>query len=141
MRFWRPYLAAVRELAGWRIALVLSVIVAGSLAEGAGLLLLVPLLQVAGIDVQQGTVAGVARLVARAFHAAHIPLTLPFALLIYVGVSAAQAFLQEAQTASNALVQQAAPEARAGRESVADRPAREQYRDDAVRPRRLRVPA
>jgi len=102
----RKYLRTIRDAAGWRFLLALAVIVVVGLSEGAGLLLLVPLLQAAGVDTQQGSVAGLSRLVARGFAALHIPLTIAGALLVYLGVVTVQAFLQEAQTFVSAMVQQ-----------------------------------
>ena len=100
------YLRVIRDAAGWRFPLALAVIVIVGLSEGAGLLLLVPLLQAAGVDTQQGSVAGLARFVARGFAAVHIPLTVAGALLVYGVVITVQAFLQEAQTLVSTVVQQ-----------------------------------
>ncbi|PYR51961.1 MAG: ABC transporter ATP-binding protein [Acidobacteria bacterium] len=102
----RKYLRTIRDAAGWRFLLALAVIVVVGLSEGAGLLLLVPLLQAAGVDTQQGSVAGLSRLVARGFAAVHIPVTVVGALLVYGVVVTIQAFLQEAQTLVSAMVQQ-----------------------------------
>lgn len=106
LTLWRRYLSDVRALAGWRLVLAIAVMLAASLVEGVMLLLLVPLLQVAGLDVHQGSIAWLSSLVARGFQIAHVPATLPGVLVIYVTAVSAHAFLQEAQARYSVEVQQ-----------------------------------
>jgi ATP-binding cassette subfamily C protein len=101
-----PYIRLVRDAAGWRFLLALGLIMVGGLMEGAGLLLLVPLLQAAGVDTQQGSVAGLSRVVTRVFALLHLPLTVGAALLVYGAVITVEAFVQEAQAVVGAVVQQ-----------------------------------
>jgi len=88
------------------LILAIAVMLATSLVEGVMLLLLVPLLQVAGLDVQQGSIAWLSALVARGFQVAHVPATLPGVLLIYVAAVSAHALLQEAQARCSVEAQQ-----------------------------------
>jgi ATP-binding cassette subfamily C protein len=65
-----------------------------SVLEGAGLLLLIPLLQLVGLDTSQGTIGRIGDGVARMLGAAGVPVSLGVVLLIYVAVAAAQSSLQ-----------------------------------------------
>jgi ATP-binding cassette subfamily C protein len=106
LTLWRHYLADVCALARGRLVLAIAAMLAAGLVEGVMLLLLVPLLQVAGLDVQQGSIAWLSTLVARGFQAARVPATLPGVLLVYVAAVSAHAFLQEAQAGYSVEVQQ-----------------------------------
>jgi hypothetical protein len=52
----RSYFGALVDVASWKVAFVSLLTVCVSLTSGVGLLLLVPLLQVVGLDVGRGTV-------------------------------------------------------------------------------------
>src|SRR5215470_11649632 len=98
----------VRALAGampGRLALAVTLSILGALTEGLGLLTLVPLLQLIGIDVQQGSVGYVARSMAAAFGRLGLPLNLVSILLLYVGLIAADAGLRRWQTATYCTIQ------------------------------------
>jgi ATP-binding cassette subfamily C protein len=91
----------VRTLAGampGRLALAVALTVLGALTEGIGLLVLVPLLNLIGIDVQQGSVGRVAGAMAEAFGWLGLPLNLVSVLLLYVGLIAGDACVRRWQT-------------------------------------------
>jgi ATP-binding cassette subfamily C protein len=77
-----------RAVAALTCAMSLSVL------EGAGLLLLIPLLQLVGLDANQGTMGRIGGGVGRVLAGAGVPLSLGVVLLMYVAVSALQSVLQ-----------------------------------------------
>src|SRR5918997_393236 len=82
-----PFRAYVETLLGtmsWRVALSLVLVLLGSAIQGVQLLLLVPLMQLVGLDVQQGPVGDFARLAGSAFELVGIPLTLATVLGAFV---------------------------------------------------------
>jgi ATP-binding cassette subfamily C protein len=81
-----------------RLALAVTLTVLGALTEGVGLLILIPLLQLIGIDVQQGSAGLVARQVAAAFGWLGLPMNLISVLVLYVGLIAGDALLRRWQT-------------------------------------------
>jgi ATP-binding cassette subfamily C protein len=90
-----------------RLATVLTLTLAAGLFEGAGLLLLVPLLAIVGIDVPvDGPVGSVADAVVTTFDALSIPITVAAVLAVYVAVVALQSGLRYLeQVRSTALVE------------------------------------
>ena len=56
-----PYVATVVQATSWKAALALGLMVGLSLTEGIGLLMLVPLLHLVGIDVQHGALGRIAQ--------------------------------------------------------------------------------
>lgn len=70
----------------------------GALTEGLGLLVLVPLLNLIGIDVQQGSVGRLAGSMVAAFGWLGLPLNLFSVLALYVGLIAVDAWLRRWQT-------------------------------------------
>ena len=92
-----PFLAALAAGNPRRLAWVLTVQVIAALIQGLGLLLLVPLLELAGVS--RASSAG--RLMTRAreaFHAVGIPLSLGAMLVVYVAVVAMAAALTAYQS-------------------------------------------
>ena len=73
-----------------------------SLFEGVGLLLLIPMLQLIGLDTGQGSLGGVFSTLRAGFDAVGITPTLPAVLLLYVGVVALQSALVRRQALVNA---------------------------------------
>ena len=73
-----------------------------SLFEGIGLLLLIPMLQLIGLDAAQGTLGGLLSTLRQAFGAVAITPTLPAVLLVYVGVIGLQSALVRRQAVVNA---------------------------------------
>lgn len=90
----------------WRALGVLGLIVGGGLLEGAGLLLLIPLLGSIGLDVQQGAVGRLAAIVTGAFTASGVAPTLPRVLLVFVGVNIGLAWLKRTQATLSGRVEQ-----------------------------------
>jgi len=73
-----------------------------SVFEGAGLLLLVPLLQLVGLDAQQGSLGSLLATLRRGFAAIGLEPTLPVVLTLYVGIMALQGLLQRRLAVVNA---------------------------------------
>lgn len=88
-----------------RLTLALTLTALGALTEGIGLLVLVPLLHLIGIDVQQGSIGKVARSVAAAFDYLGLPLNLISVLLLYVGLMAGDGWLRRWQTVTYCALQ------------------------------------
>lgn len=72
----RKYVKTLLGTMSWRVALALVLMFLRSAIQGAQLLLLIPLMQLVGLDVQQGSVGWFADLVTSAFAAVGIRLTL-----------------------------------------------------------------
>lgn len=72
----------------------------GALTEGVGLLVLVPLLSLIGVDVQQGSVGRVASWATAAFGWFGLPLNVVSVLLVYVALIACDAAIRRWQTVS-----------------------------------------
>jgi ATP-binding cassette, subfamily C, bacterial len=72
------------------------------LFEGVGLLLLIPLLQLIGLDAQQGSLGSLLSGLRAGFAAVGITPTLPLVLALYVGVIALQSTLQRRQAVVHA---------------------------------------
>ncbi len=100
------FLGLLRRELGWRLGLSAAVAVALALAEGTGLLLLVPLLASIGLAVDEGPASGVAAAVTRAFAAFGVAPTLSSILLVFLGVSAAQAVLYRVHLLLNPSLEQ-----------------------------------
>jgi ATP-binding cassette subfamily C protein len=87
------FLAALAADNPRRLAWVLAVQVIGALTQGIGLLLLVPLLEVAGVSRGSSSAGAVGGRAQEAFGALGIPLTLPAVLIVYAAVVAVAAAL------------------------------------------------
>jgi ATP-binding cassette subfamily C protein len=77
-----------------RMLTALLALLANAFVEGAGLLLLVPLLAVVGIDVRQGPIGRLSALVSAAFSRAAIVPTLPAVLAVFVAANVILAILR-----------------------------------------------
>jgi ATP-binding cassette, subfamily C, bacterial len=93
-----PYIRTLAAAMPGRLGFVTSLTAIGALTEGIGLLILVPLLHLIGIDVQQGTTGQVARSVTIAFGWLGLPLTLVSVLMLYVLLIGADVTLRRWQT-------------------------------------------
>ncbi len=71
----------------WRAGLILFLLVAMGVLEGAGLVLLVPLLDAIGLDVQSGSVGRLASFTAAAFERLGLTPTLPLVLGVFLGLN------------------------------------------------------
>jgi ATP-binding cassette subfamily C protein len=97
----RAYVGLAVQVAGWRLALGASLAIALALVEGVGLLLLVPLLGLVGVDLGPGPTGEVAAGLEDLFRAAGLAPTLPLVLGIFVGVSILQSLVLMAQSLTN----------------------------------------
>lgn len=108
-----PYSAAipfvgmvVRELR-WRLLPAVAIAIVMAFTEGAGVLLIVPLLGSIGLVVHEGATGGVAAAIERGFTLAGLEPTLGVVLLIYLLVSVAHALLYRASLLVNPALEQA----------------------------------
>jgi len=67
-----PYISTLIRAMWWKVALALALMICLSLTEGIGLLMLVPLLQLVGMNVQQGTLGQIAQFLSSVFTAVGI---------------------------------------------------------------------
>ena len=102
--FW-PYISTLGSAMSWKVTVALTLMVFLSLMEGVGLLMLVPLLGLVGLDVSQGDLGGVARFVSSAFRFAGIHPSLITVLGVYVLIVSAHGLLQCWQAVVNADIQ------------------------------------
>ena len=94
----RSYIGALADVASWKLAFVSLLTVCVTLTEGVGLLLLVPLLQVVGLDMGGGAVGRIAGFITSIFDAVGARPTLILVLGLYVLVISARAFASSWQT-------------------------------------------
>ena len=94
----RSYVGALVHLASWKLAFVSLLTVCVTLTEGVGLLLLVPLLQVVGLDMGRGTVGRISGFITSIFDAVGARPTLILVLGLYVLVISARALASSWQT-------------------------------------------
>jgi ATP-binding cassette subfamily C protein len=100
-----PYLRALARAMPGHLALAVVLTALGALTEGVGLLVLVPLLHLIGVDVEQGSVGQVARWVAAAFAWLGLPLNLTSVLVLYVALIAGDASLRRWQAVTYCALQ------------------------------------
>ena len=101
----RSYIGALAEVSAGKLAFVSLLMFCVSITEGVGLLLLVPLLQVVGLDVGRGAVGQIGELITSIFDTVGARPTLILVLGLYVLVMVARAFLSSWQlTIINVLV-------------------------------------
>lgn len=99
------YITNLTRLMPERSVFVLTLMVIVSLTEGIGLLLLVPLLQLVGLDVQQGALGQIAGYISLFFSYVGIKPTLGIVLVIYVIVISVNAFFSKLQTTKSSEIQ------------------------------------
>jgi ATP-binding cassette subfamily C protein len=92
------YVRALGHLTSWKLAFVSLLTVCVTLTEGVSLLLLVPLLQVVGLDMGQSTVGRVAGFLTSIFEVVGARPTLILVLGLYVVVISARSFVSSRQT-------------------------------------------
>src|SRR5215203_4417318 len=90
----------------WRVALALVLMICLSVTQGAQILLLVPLMQVVGLDVGQGSVGWVADVASSALAAVGLKPSLVTVLVIFALVTALLALIARWQTIYNYKLQQ-----------------------------------
>ena len=88
-----------------RISLTLILMVFISLTEGVGLLLLVPLLQLVGLNVSAGALGEIAGFVSTVFSYLHIKPTLVVVIIIYIIIISLNALLTRLQSISTAKIE------------------------------------
>ncbi len=99
------YTKILIELMQKKVAIALSLMVLISLSEGISLLLLVPLLQLVGLDVGQGSLGQIAGIVSAFFITIGLQPTLPLVLIIYILVISFIAILSRLQTLRTSNIQ------------------------------------
>ncbi len=106
-RVLRAYLATLYELTGWE--LILSIVLAAlcSLTEGIGIVLLIPTLQISGLNLMgQGKVQSYASSIDAGLRAIHLTPSLPLLLSIFVVLICSRTLLTKMQTVAGSRVQQ-----------------------------------
>jgi ATP-binding cassette, subfamily C, bacterial len=94
----RAYTKSLAEVARWRLGYAFALVVISSLTEGLGLALLLPTLQLAGVDIGSGSAAGrYAALVREGFGAVGLRPSLALMLAIFVAIICMRAMLTRAQ--------------------------------------------
>ncbi|MGB9937082.1 MAG: ABC transporter ATP-binding protein [Methanobacterium sp.] len=99
------YIKNLKNFKSKKISLTVALMVFTSLTEGISLLLLIPLLQLVGLNVQQGSLGQIADFTASLFNYAGITPTLATVLLIYVSIISLNAFLFRIQTTESSKIQ------------------------------------
>ena len=89
----------------WKVALALVLMVCLSLAEGVGLLMLVPLLQLVGLDVQQGTLGRIAEFLSSLFATVGLQPTLITVLGFYVLITIIHSLLKRWENSASLTLQ------------------------------------
>ena len=92
------YISTFKSFKSKNIILALILMVFNSLSEGISLLLLVPLLQIVGLNVQQGSLGQIANYISSFFSYFGITPTLTIILIIYVFIISLNAFIYKLQT-------------------------------------------
>ena len=94
----KRYLLTLIDLMGWKVALALGLMISLGLTEGVSLLMLVPLLQSVGLDVQQGSISRLAGFVSSLFSAVGIRPTLIAVLCVYIFIVIVHSLLRRWET-------------------------------------------
>ena len=92
------FVTAIIAVAPRRAALTMLLTFAVGLAEGIGLLILIPLLQLVGVDTGQGALGRIVDVFRSGFALVGLSPTLPAVLTLYVAIVTAQSLLQRQQT-------------------------------------------
>ena len=97
----RQYARRAAGAGGWRVPAALTLSISTGVIEGVGLLFLVPLLALVGVDAGGGATDAIAARVGGALAALGLPLTLPVVLTLYVAVVLVQGLLLMTQSLVN----------------------------------------
>ena len=100
------YFKKIAVLARFELSIALFWTLVASLFEGAGLLLLVPLLEAAGLPLQAGATGVLAGRIETVFKAAGLPLTLPVLLGFYMLVLGIRALAARRQAVGQVIAEQ-----------------------------------
>jgi ATP-binding cassette subfamily C protein len=101
--FERLLLSLVKAMP-WRVAFAITLMITVGLTEGIGLLLLLPLMQLVGLDLGQGSAGRLTQLAISALSTIGVTPTLVGVLAVYVLVTAVQALFARWQTVFNVRV-------------------------------------
>lgn len=103
----RDYIHALFEIGWTRIAGAIGLMFLFSLSEGIGIALLLPILQISGLDLgAQGALGGYARAIGSAFEAVGLHPSLLLLLMVFAGLVGARALLASWQSVAIFSVQQ-----------------------------------
>jgi ATP-binding cassette subfamily C protein len=103
----REYLATLYKATGWRLTLTIVLAALCSLTEGVGILLLIPTLQIAGLNLMgQGRMQSYAALIDEALRRMHLTPSLPVLLIIFLVLISARTILLKLETVVGSRVEQ-----------------------------------
>ncbi len=103
-----PFLNYARSLVKdmpYQVALVMGLMTFMAVSEGVSLLLLIPMLQIVGLDVQQGNLGQIAEAIAYAFSTFNAKPTLESVLILYIAVVSLQSGLNRLQSNTSSYLQ------------------------------------
>ena len=95
------YFTLLREALSKKVVLAVGLMLCSSFTEGIGLLLLLPLLQLIGFNVQQQTTSGITMYVMSIFTVLKLPITLVSVLCVYIVISSMYALFNRWQTTTS----------------------------------------
>ena len=95
------YFTLLREALLKKVILAVSLMLGASFTEGIGLLLLLPLLQLVGLNAQQQTSTGLTMYVSSFFTMVGLPITLVSVLCVYIIISSMYALFSRWQTTTS----------------------------------------
>lgn len=101
----KEYLIALTSYKSKNVAVTLILMVIVGLTEGIGLLLLVPLLQLIGLDVQQGALSGISSYISSCFSYFGLTPTLITVLIVYVVIISLNAYFSKLKAIKSSQVQ------------------------------------
>ncbi len=94
----RKYLITLLNIMSWKAVLALGLMICLSLTEGISLLMLVPLLQLVGLNVQEGSIGRLAEFISSIFSTIGIHPTLITVLCIYIFIVIIHSLLRRWET-------------------------------------------
>ena len=102
LRSARHFIAAIFRMTPGLMLTTVALTCAGGLLQGVGLLMLVPLLQLVGIDAQHGSLGRILEMFQRAFALVGLEPTLLAVLVLYVAIVAVESVLQRYEAVTQA---------------------------------------
>jgi len=97
----RKYLTTLIHIMSWKVALALGLMICLSTMEGISLLMLVPLLQLVGLNVQEGSIGQLAEFISSIFSTIGIRPTLIAVLCVYVLIVIIHSILRRWETSTS----------------------------------------
>jgi ATP-binding cassette subfamily C protein len=97
----QQYLATLINVMSWKVALALGLMICLSTMEGISLLMLVPLLQLVGLNVQEGSIGRLAEFISSMFSTIGIRPTLIAVLCVYVLIVIIHSILRRWETSTS----------------------------------------